>query len=197
MSQRQYPLERIRTVLLEMALSSGWRIFPSRHLDTPLGTVRADSRFCSRAAGYSVLYAASEFATAVVETVIRDRFTGRLSREIPIREITASAWVRLESVPGLMLTLLDLREDGCVKIGAPTDVVNARNHAAGRAFATAIHAQHPDVDGLVYRSRLTASDAYAVFDRAVPKLRAQETGQLAYHPGLPAVLEDHDIRLVT
>ena len=197
MSRRQYPLERIRTVLLETVLSSGWRIFPSSHLDTPLGTVPADSRFCSRAAGHSVLYAASEFATAVVETVIRDRFTGQPSREMAIREITERAWARLESVPGLMLTLLDLREDGCAKIGAPTDVANARNHAAGRAFATAIHAQHPHVDGLVYRSRLTGSDAYAVFDRAVPKLRAQETGQLAYHPGLPVVLEDHDIRLVT
>ncbi len=197
MSQRQYPLERIRTVLLETAFSSGWRIFPSRHLDTPLGTVPADSRFCSRAAAYSVLYASSEFATAFVETVIRDRFAGRPSRELAIREITARAWARLESVPGPMLTLLDLREDGCMKIGAPTDVVNARNHAAGRALAVAIHAQHPDVDGVVYRSRLTGSDAYAVFDRAVTKLRAQETGQLAQHPGLPAVLEDHDIRLVT
>ena len=196
MSRRQYPLERIRTVLVETALSSGWRIFPSRNLDTPLGTVPADSRFCSRAAGYGVLYAASEFATAFVETAIRDRFTGRPSREIAIREITARSWARLESIPGLTLTLLDLREDGCAKIGAPTDVVNARNHAAGRAFATAIHVQHPDIDGLVYRSRLTGSDAYAVFDRAIAKLHTLETGQLAHHPALPGVLKDYGIRLV-
>ena len=33
------------------------------------------------------------------------------------------------------LTLLDLREDGCARIGAPTDAVRARNHAAGRSFS--------------------------------------------------------------
>ena len=196
MSPRQYPLRRIQAVRLETALSSGWRIFPTRHLDTPLGTVRADSRFCSRTGGYSVLYAAADLVTAFVETAIRDRFVGRPTREIAIREITAAAWARLESIPGLTLTMLDLREDGCAKIGAPTDVVNARNHAAGRAFATAIHTQHPNIDGLVYRSRLTGGDAYAVFNRAVAKLHTQETGQLAHHPALPGILEDYGIRLV-
>ena len=196
MSQRQYPLQRIRPVLLETALPSGWRIFPSRHLDSPLGTIPADSRFCSRTGGYSVLYAAADFATAFVETVIRDRFVGLSSREIAIREITSGAWARLESIPGLTLALLDLREDGCAKIGAPTDVVNARNHAAGRTFAAVIHASHPNIDGLVYRSRLTGGNAYAVFDRAIAKLHTRETGQLAHHPVLPGILADYGVRLV-
>lgn len=75
-------------------------------------------------------------------------------------------------------------------------MVNARNHAAGRAFATAIRAQHPNIDGLVYRSRFTGSDAYAVFDHAVAKLRAQDTGLVTHHPELPGILEEYDIQLV-
>ena len=97
---------------------------------------------------------------------------------------------------GHALTLLDLRADGCTRIGAPTDVVQARNHAAGRAFGKTIHAEHADVDGIVYPSRLTGEDAYAIFDRSIGKLTAGEQGQLGEHVALPSVLERHGIGLV-
>ena len=81
-------------------------------------------------------------------------------------------------------------------IGAQTDTVNARNHAAGRAFGKAIHSGHEDIDGLVYVSRLTGADVYAVFDRAVGKLELAASGLLPDHPKLPDVLEKHGIGLV-
>ena len=83
-----------------------------------------------------------------------------------------------------------------MRIGAPTDVVRARSHAAGRAFGKAIHGEHRDVDELVYESRLTGKEAYAVFDRAIGKLQAAGSGALEEHPGLPGLLERHAIRLV-
>ena len=92
--------------------------------------------------------------------------------------------------------LLNLRGDGCTRIGAPSDAVRARNHAAGRAFAKAIHAEHADIEGLVYVSRLTGEDVYAVFDRGVGKLDIAETGILMDHPELRDVLEQHGIGLV-
>ena len=95
-----------------------------------------------------------------------------------------------------VLTLLDLRGDGCTRIGAPTDVVQARNHAARRAFGKAIHAEHEDVDGLLYASRLTGEDAYAVYDRGVGKLVVGESGRLGEHLALPSVLERYGIGLV-
>ena len=60
----------------------------------------------------------------------------------------------------------------------------------------AIHAQHADVEGLLYVSRLTGEDVYAVFDRGMGKLEASETGKLMDHPELPEVLERHGIGLV-
>ncbi|MCY3997011.1 MAG: RES domain-containing protein [Rhodobacter sp.] len=60
-------------------------------------------------------------------------------------------------------------------IGAPTDAVNAGSHAAGRAFAKAIQADH--VDGIVYSSRGTGEDVYPVFDRSTEKLASAETGK--------------------
>ena len=66
----------------------------------------------------------------------------------------------------------------------------------GRAFAKAVHAEHADIEGLVYVSRLTGKDVYAVFDRGVGKLDATEAGMLMDHPELPDVLARHGFGLV-
>ena len=104
--------------------------------------------------------------------------------------------MRIAARPGTPLTVLDLRADGRTRIGAPTDVVQARNHAAGRAFGKTIHAEHADVDGLVYASRLTGEDVYAIYDRSVVKLKVGDVGQLEEHVELPGVLERHGIGLL-
>ena len=195
MSEGPYRRSRIAPVLVTAPMPSSYRIMASHHRSDPLGTSPADSRFCTRNGGFTVLYAAPEFGTAFVETVVRDRFTGRQSCEIAVKEITARVWARFSMHAGAAFTLLDLRGDGCTRIGAPTDTVNARNHAAGRAFARAIHADHVNVDGIVYSSRLTGENVYAVFDRATGKLDAVKTGLLEDHPELPEVLKRYDIGL--
>lgn len=143
-----------------------------------------------------MLYAAPEFTTAFVETVVRDRFTGRQDCEVALKEITARIWARIGMQLEESLSMVDLRGDGCTRIGIPTDTVNARNHAAGRAFARYIHARHTDIDGIVYTSRLTGDDVYAVFDRSAGKLVLAETGLLKDHPELKDILQRYRIRLV-
>ena len=197
MSGGPYRRSRVESVLLTAPMPASYRIMASRHRSDPLGTTPADSRFCTRNGGFTVLYAALDFATAFVETVVRDRFTGRESCEVAVKEITTRVWARISMQAGATLTLLDLRGDGCTRIGAPTDTVNARNHAAGRAFAKAIHADHVDVDGIVYASRLTGEDVYAVFDRSTGKLAAVETGLLEDRPELVDILERYGIGLVS
>ena len=196
MSGRAYSRERIEAALREAELPPSYRIVPRRYLASPLGATPADSRFCGKAEGYTVLYASPDFATAFLETVVRDRFMRRPRREIRLVEVTERAWGLIATKPDAKLTLLDLRRDGCTLIGAPTDTVNARNHAAGRAFGKAIHTEHADVDGLLYASRLTGADVYATFDRGVGKLEARETGILPDHPELSDVLARHGVHLV-
>jgi len=183
-------------VLLKAAFPENYRIVPSRYQASPLGTGRGDSRFCTLTAGYTVLYSSPDFATVFIETVVRDRFTRRRSREVGLKEITERVWVRISPRSGGLLTLLDLRGDGCARIGAPTDVVRARNHAAGRAFAETIYAEHAEIDGLLYPSRLTGKDVYGVFDRGIEKLQSTEKGTLVDHPQLPDLLARHGISLV-
>ena len=143
-----------------------------------------------------MLYVSPDFATSFIEVVMRDRFVQRRRREIMLKEVTERAWASIATKPGMRLSVLDLRKDGCALIGARTDTVNARNHAAGRAFGKTMHADHEDVDGMVYASRLTGADVYAVFDRAFGKLEPRVVGMLSEHPRLPSVLAKHGISLI-
>ena len=195
MNESAYPLRRITAVLSQAELPPSYRIIPDHHLQSSLGTTPADSRFCSRSDDYTMLYASPCFATAFIETVVRDRFVRGRNREIAFREIAERAWVRISTKSGMTLTLLDFRRDGCVRIGAPTDTVNARNHAEGRAFGRSIHANYPNIEGLLYASRLTGADVYAVFGRGIDKLASKASGKLIDHQELPDVLAKHDLVL--
>ena len=139
---------------------------------------------------------ATEFATAFIETVVRDRLERRHNRTIKVKEVTEQVLTTLSTKPKVALKLLDLRGSGCTRIGAPTDTVNARNHAAGRAFSKCIHMEHPEVDGIIHASRLTGKDVYAIFDRAVGKLDSTPTRPLEDHPDLPEIFQEYGINLI-
>jgi len=117
-------------------------------------------------------------------------------RDVALKEVTERAWVLISATPRAQLRLLDLRQDGCVRLGTPTDAVNARNHIAGRSLGRSIHTDYKDIDGLLFASRLTGADVYAVFDRAIRKLSVMDSGLLANHPELPGVLTQYGIRLL-
>ncbi len=191
-----YGADRIDDVLAKTKLPPSYRIIPARHAETPLGTAPADSRFCAKSDGFTVLYAAPDFAATFIETVVRDRFTHKNEREVLLREVTERAWALITTKPRAKLAIVDLRDDGCVRLGAPTDAVNARNHSAGRALGRAIHADHEHVDAVLFSSRLTGADVYAVFDRAIDRLEVSDDGPLSAHPGLPDALARHKISLV-
>jgi hypothetical protein len=190
----RYPRERIEARLHLFAIDSAHRVFGVSRM--PLQLQAAPSRFCDGKSGFAVMYAAMSFETCILETLVRDRFTHRLKRELPLAAILARAHATLSTQPSQDLNLLDLRDTGCVDIGAPTDAVRARHFAAGQALGRAVHEEHPDVDGFIYASRLTGDDCIAVFDRAVGKLRVKDAGELKDHPELPAVLERNRVTLV-
>ncbi len=196
MTPHAYPRDRIEDVLGKAKFRPSYQIIPRRYQKTPLGTVASDSRFCTLEGGYTVLYCSPDFTAAFIETIVRDRFTRTRQREVLLKEVTERVWVRIATRPRVKLRLLDLRHDGCVRLGAPTDAVNARIHTAGRALGRAIYAEHKDIDGLLYSSRLTGADVYAVFGRARPKLDATEVGAVQDHANLPDVLVRHSIDLV-
>ena len=93
------------------------------------------------------------------------------------------------------LALVDLRDDGAVRIGAPTAVTHDADHRAGQTLSAATYRDVMQADGFVYRSRFTGDTCVAVFDRATAKLAVREVRGLVEHPKFAEVLSDYKIAL--
>ena len=136
MTESRYPRSLIEPLLVRTAFSESYRIMSQRHVGSPLGATPADSRFATRTGGYTVLYAAPDFTTAFIETIVRDRFAHRRIREVALREITERMWVRIAAEPGARLTLLDLRG------GCPRAIVLSKVHVKPHLVIGYVSAWH-------------------------------------------------------
>jgi len=144
------------------------RILPGRHRATPAGTGYGSSRFSSPTGAFRVLYAADNFGTAFAEAVIRDRFEGKTRRFLYRPYLDQLCITAISSTREL--TLLDLGGGGAYDVGIDTDASRARAHTSGQALSEAIHAGMPDVDGILFNSRLTSGSCVAVYDRTFSAL---------------------------
>ncbi|WP_082342628.1 MULTISPECIES: RES family NAD+ phosphorylase [unclassified Shinella] len=170
------------------------RIFPAAHKATPLGTGPGMARFSSVNGNFNTLYAASSLATAIAETIIRDRFEGGGARLLFSSELENSCIASISSISPLQL--IDLRTDGCFQLGVTTDIASAKGWDDSRALAQHIH-DHTTLDGFIYRSRLTGANCIAIFDRAVSvKLTAGKSTELAAVPQLPSALESLSTEII-
>lgn len=175
------------------------RIYLSRYPD-PLGFGKTPSRFSDprrRLASnrFGVLYLGDTVKVCFLEAVLRDQRDGAIGN-LPIAEteLHDRRYAEIETIRSLRM--VDLRDDGAVIMGVPSDVAKATNQTLARAWSLALH-EHPEKpDGIIYPSRLNGHTNLAVFDRAIPKLRAVRIMTLIGAPGLAAVLNDLQVSLV-
>lgn len=152
------------------------------------------ARFSSKTGNFHTLYAACSLATAIAETVIRDRFEGGGERLLFSTEITGLCLASISA--SMPLRLLDLRTDGCFQLGISTDIASAKGWCEARALAQHIH-DNSTLDGFLYCSRLTRQNCIAIFDRAIPaRLVAGQSRDLAAISQLPAALSKLNVRLI-
>lgn len=142
------------------------RIIPTPYQATPLGCGVGESRFGGTGKSFATLYAAKNLATALAETVVRDRFEGISERRLFIAELAGRSAVRIDSTEALHL--VDLRKGGCLKLGVSTDISGAKCFEEAQAFADTLYKNH-SIDGIIYASRLTGENCIAIFDRATGK----------------------------
>lgn len=140
------------------------RCTPWSHRATPLGMGYGQTRFASPTDSFKLLYIAADLATAIAETIVRDRFEGASVRQLDIMDI--QPWGVCEVDATVPVRVLDLRGDGCFKLGISTDVTGAKAHSESRAFAQALY-DTTDLDGILYSSRLRKRNCIAVYDRSV------------------------------
>jgi hypothetical protein len=159
---------RLRDRVVEARIADWPRILPSRHRSTPANAGFGSSRFSSPSGAFRVLYAADSFATAFAEAVVRDRFEGKTRRFLYRSHLEQLCVTSLSS--SHELALLDLRGGTGYEVGVDTDASRARAHTSGQALSEAVHADMPDIDGILFNSRLTTGDCVAIYDRAFTAL---------------------------
>ena len=141
------------------------RVTPMAHAATPLGAGFGVTRFASPTKTFKVIYLGQDLTTGVAETLVRDRFQGRVRRKL--LDVEAALWGATEVNASAPLTLIDLRTTGLVRLGVSTEAARGKAQGQGRKLSQAIYDQ-TNAQGLIYVSRLTGRTCICVYDRAVP-----------------------------
>lgn len=169
------------------------RCTPWAHRATPLGMGYGQTRFASPVDGFKLLYIARDLPTSIAEAIVRDRFEGVIPREMMISDFTGWGVCEVEAIEPLRL--VDLRRDGCFKLGISTDIAGAKARDDARAFSQSLH-DRTDLDGILYYSRLRHRECVAVYERAVRALRASHVVELESLANLVPALKALKISII-
>lgn len=195
MTTCKYNSKGINRLTNQLNLEPSYRIFPT-HFEDPLGITPGDNRFCTQDSKNKILYVARYFSTAVIEVAIRQRFELKETRELPLSELYELSYSTISSVQDSNLSILDLRNDGCTIIGAPTDTVHSSVHSKGQRLGNYIYHHHTNIDGILFSSRFDEKEIYAIFDRAKSKLKASLPNPLCDKISeLETILQNLDITI--
>lgn len=141
-----------------------WRVHETRFGAVWYGT-KADKRFDDPAGGFGVLYLGESPAVAVLETLVRgsDRCIVD-QREWNLRSVSR---VHLAE----QLRMLQFEGSSLRRFGIGAERAHAGAYVECQELSATLHARHPDIDGIQFRSRWDTSQlCWAVFDRAKHKI---------------------------
>jgi RES domain len=174
------------------------RIYHLRYPD-PLGIGKTPSRFSDPrrripANRFRVLYLGSSLKVCFVEAMLRDQRNGAVA-DYPIEERELHERLYADVEVAEPLSLVDLRGDGLLRMGVPSDVARGARQRLARLWSVAFHTHPSGPDGILYPSRLNGETNLAVYDRAIPKLRTADTNPLIAVAGLAEVLNDLKVAL--
>lgn len=188
-----------RLDLARLPAGGAWgRIYHERFPD-PLGYGKSPSRFSDprrRAAAnrFGVLYLGSSLKVCFLEALLRDERDGATGDYL-MDETELDTRRYAEVTNAQELKLLDLRNDGPVRMGVPSDVARGAKQTLARAWSVAFHAHPEQVDGILYPSRLNGETNLAIYDRAIDKLAVPRVHILMRARGLASVLNDLKVAL--
>jgi RES domain len=174
------------------------RIYHWRYPD-PLGIGKTPSRFSDPrrripANRFGVLYLGSSLKVCFVDAVLRDQRNGAVA-DYPIEERELHERLYADGEVAEPLSLVDLRGDGPLRMGVPSDVARGARQRLARLWSVAFHTHPSGPDGILYPSRLNGETNLAVYDRAISKLRTANTSPLIAAAGLAGVLNDLKVAL--
>jgi hypothetical protein len=130
------------------------------------------------------------------EAILRDRGVGR-TKTLPIEWSELEVWTCAEIGIVSRLQVVDLRGDGLIRMGIPTDVPRAHSQQLSRAWSRALWSYNARPGGIITDSRLNGETNLAVFDRALTRLKGGATPRLVDCRGdLAAIIAAFDLAIV-
>jgi len=195
------PTERFaREKLRSVTLATGTklvRIFKDQFPD-PLGYGLVKSRFShprpKLKSAFGVVYFGESLKVCFVEAIIRARFDGQLvNRMLKESELYTWSVATVEVSSGTALKLLELRGDGLILNGIPSDAARASSHKLGQAWSKAIHGHPEQFAGISYSSRFNEEGCFAIYDRALGALKVADISPLWLHPSFADTLDELEI----
>ncbi|OYU86398.1 MAG: hypothetical protein CFE29_28585 [Bradyrhizobiaceae bacterium PARB1] len=188
--------------LVDVARGAVWRRLYQNRFPNALGYGFSPSRFSDPETTlvfperFGVVYFGNSIKVCFVEAILRDRGVAR-THTFPIEWSELEAWTCAEVRVEDPLRVVDLRGDGLVRMGIPTDVARASSQGLARIWSRALWAHDAHPDGLMYDSRLNGETNVVVFDRAIPKLTTITTPRLVdCRDDLATILTDLDLAIV-
>jgi RES domain len=170
------------------------RVTPMAHAATPLGAGFGVTCFASPTKTFKVIYLGQDLTTGVAETLVRDRFQGKVRRRL--LDVEVALWGATEVNASAALMLIDLRTTGLVRLGVSTEAARGKAQGQGRKLSQAIY-DRTDAQGLIYVSRLTGRTCICVYDRALPgRLLATPIVGLTLLAGLVDALRELNVALI-
>jgi len=175
------------------------RIYLARHPDA-LGFGKTPSRFSDprrriEARRFGILYLGSSLKVCFLQAILRDQRDGVIGVYL-LAESDLVARATAEIVPTRALRLIDLRGDGQVRMGVPSDVARGTRQTVARDWSVAFHDHPAQVDGILYSSRLNGEHNIAIYDCAVPALACTGTVALLRARGLATIIRDLKLAIV-
>jgi hypothetical protein len=194
--------EKRPLAISEIAKGSIWRRLYLNRYPNPLGYGFGPSRFSDAKtrlappARFAVVYLGSSVKVCFLEAILRDRGVGRI-KSFPLEWAELENWNCAELGVDETLRLVNLRGDGAVRMGVPTDVARARSQELGRLWSRALWSHDTTPDGIVYDSRLNSETNIALYDRALAKLSVIATPKLVESRSeLARIIVDFDLAIV-
>lgn len=175
------------------------RIYHARYPD-PLGFGKTKSRFSDPrrrvpANRFGALYLGASIKVCFIEAMLRDHRNGVVG-DYPIAKTDLRAWLFSQIEIVASLSVVDLRGDGAVRMGVPSDVIGSSRQGLARIWSVVFHDHPVKPDGIAYPSRLNGETNLAIYDRAIAKLRSIGSVPLIEAPGFAAVLNDLKVAVI-
>ena len=192
-------LHSVRLDLTTVAAGALYRRICHPGYPNPLGYGKTPSRFSDPrpripANRFGVLYLGISLNVCFLEAVLRDQHDGVVA-DFPIRESELRVRQYAEIEITRAISVVDLRANGAVRLGMPSDVVRGSRQGPARRWSLAFYCHPQAPDGIMYPSRLNGETNLAIYDRAVSKLAIAGTCALIDAPNLAEVLNDLGVAL--